>query len=74
MTPAARRKIQLALKELESAQRALGNACEELSPIVGLSDDWERVGKLYDTVKAEWHRINALEGPFRLDSEDKSAP
>lgn len=71
MTPAAQQKIRQALNEIEKAQLALGRACEALSPVVGMVKEWERVGKLYDKVNAEWHRLNRQDGPFRLDSEPK---
>lgn len=71
MTPAAGAKINRALVLIERAQNALSEACAELSPVVGVCPEWERVGKLADRVKAQWHRLNRLDGPFRLDSEAK---
>jgi hypothetical protein len=71
MTPAAEEKKHRALGHLEAAQRELGYALENLSPVVGLVKEWERVGKLYGTVNALWHRLNGLAGPFRLDSEPR---
>jgi hypothetical protein len=59
----------MALRHIEQAQRSLLYASEELSPVVGLVDEWERLGGLYDAVKQQWHAINELSGPFRLDSE-----
>ncbi len=74
MTLAARKKIREALAHIEAAQNHLGAACSDISPVVGLVKEWERLGKLCDKVKTEWYRLNELEGPFRLDSEPKSAP
>lgn len=74
MTPAAKDKVRRALASIERAQNLLADACSELSPVVGLVKEWERLGKLHDKVKAEWHRLNGLDGPFRLDSEPKSRP
>jgi hypothetical protein len=74
MTPAALRKVRAALNEIEQAQNHLANACSELSPVIGLIKEYERLGELCDKVKAEWHRLNGLDGPFRLDSEPKSRP
>jgi hypothetical protein len=73
MTPAAKRQIAKALASIQAAQNLLNDACEQLSPVVGLSEEWERRGRLYDKTKAEWHRLNQLDGPFRLDSEPKAA-
>jgi hypothetical protein len=73
MTHAAQAKVAQALRDIEAAQVLLGNDCAALSPVVGLVKEWERIGKLYDKVKAEWHRLNQMDGPFRLDSEPKSA-
>lgn len=71
MTPAARAKIQRALEAIEEAQNLLDDACQHICPVVGLVGEWERLRKLCDTVKAEWHLLNGLDGPFRLDSEPK---
>jgi hypothetical protein len=54
----AERKVRAALDHLEAAQRELGRACEELSPIIGAVTPWGRAGKLYDRIHAEWHRLN----------------
>jgi hypothetical protein len=71
MTPAAQEKITEALKCIEDAQNRLDEACQHLCPIVGLVKEWERLGKLAERVNAEWHLVNALSGPFRLDTEPR---
>lgn len=72
-TPAAEQKVQNALAKIESAQRLLGDACAELSPVVGAAGDWKRVGALYDRVHEEWRKLayDAHNG-WRLDSEAKN--
>ncbi len=72
MTPAARERVMTALVHLQAAQNHLADACSDISPVVGMVKEWERLGKLYDKVKAEWHRLNRLDGAFRLDSESQA--
>jgi hypothetical protein len=69
MTPAAAANVREALASIERAQDELNRACSALSPVCGLMREWERLGKLADKVKAEWHRLNGLDGPFHLDDE-----
>ena len=66
----AQRKVRAALESIEAAQRLLGRACEELSPIIGAVGPWGRVGKLYDKVHAEWHRVRALLDRRKLDLDE----
>jgi hypothetical protein len=66
----AQRKVRAALDHIEAAQRLLGSACEELCPIIGAAPAWGRVGKLYDKVHAEWHRVNALLDRRKLDLDE----
>lgn len=69
----AQAKVDRALEHVEAAQRLLGRACEELCPIVGVIDRWEAIGKLYDDVHAEWHRLNLRRSAsnLTLDSDAK---
>ena len=71
MTPAAKARVRDALRHIEAAQLELHRAMDSLSPVVGLVEEHERVGDLYDKVKAEWYRLDGLDGPFRLDSEPR---
>jgi hypothetical protein len=66
----AERKVRTALDLIESAQRQLGRACAELSPVIGGIGPWGRVGKLYDRVHAEWHRTKALLDGRKLDLDE----
>lgn len=54
----AQQKIDRALDKIEAAQKLLSEACSELCPIIGMCDEWTRVGDLYDKVKAGWHLVN----------------
>lgn len=67
----AEARIRAALQRIERAQTELYNACSDLSAIVGMVRPWEDAGKLADSVKAFWHRLNgrfqAKRGEWRMD-------
>lgn len=67
----ARRRMNDALEKIEQAQSLVDDACRLLCPLTPLSNDWARVGKLYDRIKAEWHRMNLLRNGdhFTLDPD-----
>jgi transposase InsO family protein len=50
----------------ERAQRLLGEALAELSPIVGGMVEWKRLGKLYEALHAQWYRLERLRANPRL--------
>jgi hypothetical protein len=54
----ARARVKQALAEIEEAQRRLANAAQLLCPIIGFVGEWTVLGKLYDRVKAHWHKVN----------------
>lgn len=54
----AQARVKQALSEIEDAQRSLARAAELLCPIVGFVNEWSVVGRLYDRVKAHWHKVN----------------
>lgn len=62
------------LELIERAQGLVGRACEILCPITPLCPDWERLGRLYDSIKAEWHMMNEVRnaGGYDLDSDAKA--
>ena len=66
----AEARIRRALELIESAQGQLGEACAELSAVVGGSAMWSATSKLYDKVKAHWYRVEEFRrrGKFKLDS------
>lgn len=68
-------RIRLALKMIEQAQNLLNEAASSVCPIVGLVKDHERIGKLADKVKAEWHRLNGrtVDEVFELDDYARDA-
>jgi len=69
----AKQRIEKALGDIERAQNHLLNACESLSRINGACDEWERIGKVYDTVKASWYVVRNLSfnDSLDLDSDAK---
>ena len=62
--------IEMALAEIETAQGLLAAASASISRIAGLSDECSELGRLYDRVKAGWHRLNMRTacGGFEMDS------
>jgi transcriptional regulator len=52
--------VRRALDLIEEAQRTLGRAAEELSPIQFGSPAQDRIMKLYDKVHSEWYRTRRL--------------
>ena len=58
MKPTADERILSALKRIERAQVELDQACSDLSPVLGWATEWERGGKVSDTVKALWKRVH----------------
>jgi hypothetical protein len=63
-------RIQSALRRIEHAQRELYDACSDVSSVRGLVHEWERLGKLADRVKQEWHKLNGatVGETFEVDS------
>lgn len=70
----ARRRIDRALELLERAQHLVGDACEAICPLTPLCDDWERLGRLYDSIKVEWQTMNRVRngGGYDLDQEARA--
>lgn len=68
---AARMKVRIAQELIESAQRILGSACQELSSLVGGSKECGRLSKLYDQVHAAWYRVGNLADVVHLDHEPR---
>lgn len=62
--------IEKALAEIEAAQGLLATASASISRIAGLADECAEIGRLYDRVKAGWHRLNmrTAAGGFEMDS------
>lgn len=52
-------KIIQALRKIVQAQSLLYQACEDLSPVVGMAKEWELIGKEAVRVKTMWHKVNA---------------
>lgn len=67
-------KVQRALDRIEAAQNQIGEACSELSGICGAHPEWERLGKLYDKIKAHWYdtrdRLGAKHDAGKLDLDE----
>ncbi len=68
----AREKYRRAMALVEQAQRLIGDASAELCPVIWGNPDYQRLGKLYDKIHAEWYKLkHALDvrGP-KLDLDE----
>ena len=71
----AAERIERALTKIERAQNLLYEAAAELSPIVGMVKQWERVGKLGDACKERWYSLkgDAQKKTYRIDEVNLAA-
>ncbi|MGC4117000.1 MAG: hypothetical protein QM765_21040 [Myxococcales bacterium] len=70
----AKLHVQRAMQKIEAAQNLLGEACRELSPIVGGIQQWRAVGKLADQAHARWYKVrDLLSRGVDLDDMTKAA-
>lgn len=53
----AKRRVEAALDKIEAAQILLGEACAELSSIIGGIRAWRRCSRAYDEVRNLWRAI-----------------
>jgi hypothetical protein len=58
LTPEQRKRVLLALDEIEGAQRLLADAAEKLCPLPYLGTEWDKVRDLYFHVRDCWHAID----------------
>jgi hypothetical protein len=65
LTPKHRERVIRALEFLEQAQVRLHDAAEALSPVPGLSDEWESVRNLIALVRELWKAV----GSWLLDQD-----
>lgn len=68
----ADRRLRTALVEIERAQREIGKATSLLASCVGVLPNWRALGKLYDQIQKEWHRLNGRLGSPQVDLDDLS--
>lgn len=59
---------------IQKAQYLIGDACQLMCPITPLCEDWEKLGKVYDVIHAEWHRLNLVRNGnhYDLDGDEKA--
>lgn len=50
-------KVRAALAALQDAQACAAAACRELCPLNGYAPAFDRISKLHDQIKKEWHRL-----------------
>lgn len=70
----ARRRVEQALQHLQRAQEQVGEAQSLLSSLIGGMTAWEHVGKTYDRIRADWHRVEVLRRKSGLDLDGVSGP
>jgi hypothetical protein len=55
---AAEMRLEEALASIEEAQRLIDRAGAGLSSVRGMSQEWKRLGALYESVKATWCAVS----------------
>jgi hypothetical protein len=63
----AEARVRAALEHLQQAQVEVERARQQLAAVVGVLPEYDRLGKLYERVRAEWYRLAAKRGSPRLD-------
>lgn len=63
-------QIEKALAQIELAQGLIAQASGSISRVVGLAAECSELGRLYDKLKAGWHRLNmrTAGGGFEMDT------
>ncbi len=72
----AKRRVRVALRQIEEAQNLLGQACSTLSSLCYAHSQQLATSKLYDRVHAHWYKVQgALEfnNKVCLDSLNKDS-
>jgi hypothetical protein len=70
----AKRRVSLALRQIEDAQNALGHACSTLSSLDYACPMWKATSKLYDRVHAHWYKVrDRLEGNTKVKLDGTNA-
>lgn len=71
-TAIAEEKIKTALRLIERAQGELNEACAQISPIIGMVAEWEKLGAEAMRVKKLWHQVNdrfqSERGDWKVDA------
>lgn len=57
--PATRETQREILSLLNQAQALIGDAAELACPVRGWSEEWGKLQKEYDNIKALWHALNS---------------
>lgn len=74
LTAEAKRRVQVALRQIEDAQNLLGSACSTLSSLEAAIPAWQATSKLYDRVHAHWYKVrDRLEGNPKVKLDQLNA-
>ena len=70
----ARLRVAATLNAIEAAQADIDRAVQALSAVRGFLPQYERLGKIYDTVRAAWYAVEqrrcALGERIQLDHDE----
>jgi len=66
-------RVERAMELAESAQRLLGDALAELSPIIGGMVEWQRLSKLYEALHGQWYRLERLRANPKIELDGCAA-
>jgi hypothetical protein len=73
----ARARVVATLAAIEAAQAKLDDAVQALSAVRGFLPQYERLGEIYETVRAAWHEVEQrrqmLGGRINLDHDEPTA-
>lgn len=53
-----RDRMYAAMQLIEESQRMMLSAAHELCPVHGACPEWEATLKMYDKIKAHWHKVS----------------
>jgi hypothetical protein len=67
-------KVRICLDKIEEAQGLINEAASGLSSVDGFSEEWSKLGKLYDSIKDHWHLIEGRERDLRNSPNETPEP
>ncbi len=65
----ARKKYQVAVSLIATAESILSEACGELCPLIGAIEEWEAVGDIYELVKDLRRRVDYSSAKDNVDMD-----
>jgi len=65
----ARIKVELALDDIQEAQRLLNSAAEHLCSVYRVDPVWKKLTALHDSVRKTWYRLDGMKRKASLDHD-----